>query len=432
MTDKSELLARKLNARFFALRPGEPLTADDLKLIGEAHEALSPTPALPAERVKALEEAADIAEAIDSGRGNESEIARAIRARAALTTPIALKLISCACAEVAGEEPSCPVHGAPLADEARLPCCTVRGTKEEQIAALTKWVRDALRFIDLWDSGEGNDHPDLDDERLKREGFALFGAVIDFDQWCLDDLDYRSLTVFLPTPSTAPAADDHAELQLIVERDQAEDALSRAYALVTGRPAEWSNHFGFAEALDEIADAVAPEAAPVADKEAAEQIVDRIIQRVETVSIPDNDGSGTTRLFVRIDHVAGAVRQALASTTEGGLREALDDEEIEDAAGRLRGWLQAGEDHAQRGGKLLPLDVDVAIMLDELEWRRDPEAAAEEEIERRSDETVRSAIESALRTDQRVLGDGVLGRDIRTVAVALAASPSNGQTEGGR
>ncbi len=45
--------------------------------------------------------------------------------------------------------------------------------------------------------------------------------------------------------------------QVIDERDAAEEALSRAYYLVTGRSPEWSNIFGYTEALEEIEDACA-------------------------------------------------------------------------------------------------------------------------------------------------------------------------------
>lgn len=43
--------------------------------------------------------------------------------------------------------------------------------------------------------------------------------------------------------------------QVIQERDDAEEALSQAYYLVTGRSPEWSNHFGHKEALEEIDEA---------------------------------------------------------------------------------------------------------------------------------------------------------------------------------
>jgi hypothetical protein len=43
--------------------------------------------------------------------------------------------------------------------------------------------------------------------------------------------------------------------QVIAERDAAEDALSAAFALVTGREPEWSNLFGYPEALAEMREA---------------------------------------------------------------------------------------------------------------------------------------------------------------------------------
>lgn len=46
-----------------------------------------------------------------------------------------------------------------------------------------------------------------------------------------------------------------AMLQVIDARDAAEEALSQAYYLVTGRSPEWSNLFGRAEALTDIEDA---------------------------------------------------------------------------------------------------------------------------------------------------------------------------------
>jgi hypothetical protein len=43
--------------------------------------------------------------------------------------------------------------------------------------------------------------------------------------------------------------------QIIKERDDAQEAISHAYYLVTGRSPEWSNLFGYKEALEEIEDA---------------------------------------------------------------------------------------------------------------------------------------------------------------------------------
>jgi len=44
--------------------------------------------------------------------------------------------------------------------------------------------------------------------------------------------------------------------KLITERDAAEEAMSQAYYLVTGNSPEWSNLFGYNEALEDIADGV--------------------------------------------------------------------------------------------------------------------------------------------------------------------------------
>lgn len=46
---------------------------------------------------------------------------------------------------------------------------------------------------------------------------------------------------------------DH--LQTIDERDAAEETLSQAYYLITGRSPQWSNMFGYQEALQDIDDA---------------------------------------------------------------------------------------------------------------------------------------------------------------------------------
>jgi hypothetical protein len=51
--------------------------------------------------------------------------------------------------------------------------------------------------------------------------------------------------------------DEKAMLQLIDERDAAEEALSQAYYLVTGRSPEWSNKFGHTQALEDIKEACA-------------------------------------------------------------------------------------------------------------------------------------------------------------------------------
>lgn len=51
------------------------------------------------------------------------------------------------------------------------------------------------------------------------------------------------------------AALEKSESQLVDERDFAEEVISQAYFLITGRSPEWSNLFGYPQALDEIDDA---------------------------------------------------------------------------------------------------------------------------------------------------------------------------------
>ncbi len=50
----------------------------------------------------------------------------------------------------------------------------------------------------------------------------------------------------------------------LAERDEAEDAVSQAFCVVTGNAPEWSNLFGYKEALDEIAEACAEKDARIA------------------------------------------------------------------------------------------------------------------------------------------------------------------------
>lgn len=51
--------------------------------------------------------------------------------------------------------------------------------------------------------------------------------------------------------------EERAHLQTIDERDAAEEAMSQAYYLVTGNSPQWSNMFGYPEALEDIGDALA-------------------------------------------------------------------------------------------------------------------------------------------------------------------------------
>lgn len=50
---------------------------------------------------------------------------------------------------------------------------------------------------------------------------------------------------------------EESELQLMEERDNAEEALSDMYQAATGERPEWSNWFGYADAVDAVTDRVA-------------------------------------------------------------------------------------------------------------------------------------------------------------------------------
>lgn len=51
---------------------------------------------------------------------------------------------------------------------------------------------------------------------------------------------------------------ERAMLKLIEERDAAEEALSQAYAIVMGEGPNWSNLFGYQDALNQIERRVNP------------------------------------------------------------------------------------------------------------------------------------------------------------------------------
>jgi hypothetical protein len=61
----------------------------------------------------------------------------------------------------------------------------------------------------------------------------------------------------LPRPADEDGLEheERAHGETIDQRDAAEEALSQAYYLITGRSPEWSNVFGYSEALEEIDDA---------------------------------------------------------------------------------------------------------------------------------------------------------------------------------
>jgi hypothetical protein len=65
-----------------------------------------------------------------------------------------------------------------------------------------------------------------------------------------DDLVIRWVDPKLPTLK------EQADLQVLAERDRAEDALSRAYQIVVGKEPEWSNYWGHKDAIEDIEDAM--------------------------------------------------------------------------------------------------------------------------------------------------------------------------------
>lgn len=57
-------------------------------------------------------------------------------------------------------------------------------------------------------------------------------------------------------PVDGGEVDENEILQVIGERDHAEDVISKIYLLITGKEPEWSNIFGYSNALEEIKDEV--------------------------------------------------------------------------------------------------------------------------------------------------------------------------------
>lgn len=70
------------------------------------------------------------------------------------------------------------------------------------------------------------------------------------------NIECRRLEEDAGATEAALAKEEATCLQIIDQRDTAEKALSDLFAMVTGRPPEWSNLFGYSEALDECADAL--------------------------------------------------------------------------------------------------------------------------------------------------------------------------------
>lgn len=86
--------------------------------------------------------------------------------------------------------------------------------------------------------------------------------------------------------------DERQLLQLIDERDNAEEALSQAFYIVTGRSPEWSNLFHHNEALEEIKDAVSvlKQAARPEPTQGASADAGELLRRVESCVENWDDG----------------------------------------------------------------------------------------------------------------------------------------------
>lgn len=67
----------------------------------------------------------------------------------------------------------------------------------------------------------------------------------------------RTLRAALDALTREAKGQERRHLKTIDQRDAAEDALGDAYALVTGNQPEWSNAFGYANALEDITNTIA-------------------------------------------------------------------------------------------------------------------------------------------------------------------------------
>lgn len=97
-----------------------------------------------------------------------------------------------------------------------------------------------------WNTRHAQPQAQGDDIKSILRNIFSFVAEEDFKENMVDE-SYRVLSPYLK-----PHGDDTA---IIDERDLAEHAFSQAYYLITGKSPEWSNHFGYAEAIEEINDA---------------------------------------------------------------------------------------------------------------------------------------------------------------------------------
>lgn len=90
----------------------------------------------------------------------------------------------------------------------------------------------------------------------------------------------------------------------------------------------------------------------------------------------------------------------------------MDPDKLDDAICGLRGWRSAGEQYANRGGRLMQLDYQVDVALDEIEYRRDPDASPDDLGFERPDE---KRLTWAMDGMREHFDDGCLGEDLQVV-----------------
>ena len=114
--------------------------------------------------------------------------------------------------------------------------------------ALDAWDKATSEFMALVNNDELNIIASLIDEIDMETGYRE-GAFVACNRW---HTKFRETEARLEAAEKRIAELERSETQLINERDDAESALNDAYKAVMGQAPEWSNWFGFADAIDEI------------------------------------------------------------------------------------------------------------------------------------------------------------------------------------
>ncbi len=116
---------------------------------------------------------------------------------------------------------------------------------------------------------------------LDRKYEARIGPDPAWGEWTIDvTVAYPALRSRLAEAEKTIAKNDREAEELIDERDEAEEAMSQAYYLVTGRSPEWSNNFGYEQAHEDIAATVNLLKQAVKDQQAT---IERLTRALEDV-----------------------------------------------------------------------------------------------------------------------------------------------------